>query len=124
MSEALADGLKGRGHDVQVVEMNSGLQGIQRLNVQGQTVWFGGADPRREGVALGNEGSQAWRRRALRDVVRPPGRDDALTCRCARTAHCPPARFILRIVLDTRMCPAPSASISYSSDRRPLRQSV
>ena len=80
MSEALADGLKGRGHDVQVVEMNSGLQGIQRLNVQGQTVWFGGADPRREGVALGNEGSQAWRRRALRDVVRPPGRDDALTC--------------------------------------------
>ncbi|HGL4256392.1 gamma-glutamyltransferase [Burkholderia dolosa] len=53
VSDALVDGLKGRGHDVQVVEMNSGLQGIQRLNVQGQTVWFGGADPRREGVALG-----------------------------------------------------------------------
>ncbi|MCA8021499.1 gamma-glutamyltransferase [Burkholderia metallica] len=53
VSDALADGLKGRGHDVQVVEMNSGLQGIQRLNVQGQTVWFGGADPRREGVAMG-----------------------------------------------------------------------
>ncbi|WP_175748962.1 gamma-glutamyltransferase [Burkholderia pyrrocinia] len=54
VSDALADGLKGRGHDVQVVEMNSGLQGIQRLNVQGQTVWFGGADPRREGVAMGD----------------------------------------------------------------------
>ncbi|WP_306714557.1 gamma-glutamyltransferase [Burkholderia dolosa] len=53
VSDALVDGLKGRGHDVQVVEMNSGLQGIQRLNVQGQTVWFGGADPRREGIALG-----------------------------------------------------------------------
>jgi len=53
VSDALADGLKGRGHDVRVVEMNSGLQGIQRLNVQGQTVWFGGADPRREGVAMG-----------------------------------------------------------------------
>ncbi|MGS0896514.1 gamma-glutamyltransferase [Burkholderia stagnalis] len=54
VSAALVDGLKGRGHDVQVVEMNSGLQGIQRLNVQGQTVWFGGADPRREGVAMGD----------------------------------------------------------------------
>ncbi|WP_321811394.1 MULTISPECIES: gamma-glutamyltransferase [unclassified Burkholderia] len=53
VSDALVDGLKGRGHDVRVVEMNSGLQGIQRLNVQGQTVWFGGADPRREGVAMG-----------------------------------------------------------------------
>lgn len=54
VSDALVDGLKGRGHDVQVVEMNSGLQGIQRLSVQGQTVWFGGADPRREGVAMGD----------------------------------------------------------------------
>ncbi|MBU9680408.1 gamma-glutamyltransferase [Burkholderia multivorans] len=53
VSDALVDGLKGRGHDVQLVQMNSGLQGIQRLNVQGQTVWFGGADPRREGVAMG-----------------------------------------------------------------------
>ncbi|MBY4794070.1 gamma-glutamyltransferase [Burkholderia multivorans] len=53
VSDALVDGLKGRGHDVQIVQMNSGLQGIQRLNVQGQTVWFGGADPRREGVAMG-----------------------------------------------------------------------
>ncbi|KWE67764.1 gamma-glutamyltransferase [Burkholderia ubonensis] len=54
VSDTLVDALKGRGHTVQVVEMNSGLQGIQRLNVQGQTVWFGGADPRREGVALGD----------------------------------------------------------------------
>jgi gamma-glutamyltranspeptidase/glutathione hydrolase len=54
VSDALVDGLKGRGHDVQIVEMNSGLQGIQRLSVQGQTVWFGGADPRREGIAMGD----------------------------------------------------------------------
>ncbi|KVN12489.1 gamma-glutamyltransferase [Burkholderia stagnalis] len=54
VSDALADGLKGRGHDVQVVQMNSGLQGIQRLNVEGRTVWFGGADPRREGIAMGD----------------------------------------------------------------------
>ncbi|CAN0623746.1 gamma-glutamyltranspeptidase / glutathione hydrolase [Burkholderia multivorans] len=54
VSDALVNGLKARGHDVQVVEMNSGLEGIQRLNVEGQTIWFGGADPRREGVALGD----------------------------------------------------------------------
>ncbi|MXN78153.1 gamma-glutamyltransferase [Burkholderia sp. 4701] len=54
VSDALVDGLKGRGHDVQVVQMNSGLQGIQRLNVDGRTVWFGGADPRREGIAMGD----------------------------------------------------------------------
>ncbi|KWI25945.1 gamma-glutamyltransferase [Burkholderia stagnalis] len=54
VSDALVDGLKGRGHDVQVVQMNSGLQGIQRLNVEGRTVWFGGADPRREGIAMGD----------------------------------------------------------------------
>ncbi|WP_179401141.1 gamma-glutamyltransferase [Burkholderia guangdongensis] len=54
VSDALVNGLKARGHDVRVVEMNSGLQGIQRLNVEGRTVWFGGSDPRREGIAMGD----------------------------------------------------------------------
>ncbi|MBA5690063.1 gamma-glutamyltransferase [Rugamonas apoptosis] len=42
-----------RGHEVRQFEQNSGLQGIQRRTVDGQPLWFGGADPRREGVALG-----------------------------------------------------------------------
>ncbi|HEY1044646.1 MAG TPA: gamma-glutamyltransferase [Telluria sp.] len=45
--------LKTRGHRVQQVELNSGLQGIQRINIHGEAMWFGGADPRREGVARG-----------------------------------------------------------------------
>ena len=54
VSDALVNGLKARGHDVQVVEMNSGPERIQRLNVEGRTIWFGGAAPRREGVAIGD----------------------------------------------------------------------
>lgn len=42
--------LKARGHEVRQVEMNSGLQGLQRTP-QG---WFGGADPRREGIVRGD----------------------------------------------------------------------
>lgn len=44
------DALKARGHEVRKVEMTSGLQAIERTP-QG---WFGGADPRREGVVLGD----------------------------------------------------------------------
>jgi gamma-glutamyltranspeptidase / glutathione hydrolase len=44
------DALKARGHDMREVEMTSGLQAIERTT-QG---WFGGADPRREGVVLGD----------------------------------------------------------------------
>ncbi|WP_323122635.1 gamma-glutamyltransferase [Burkholderia alba] len=54
VSDALVDGLKQRGHEVKVIDMTSGLQGIQRINVEGQSVWFGGADPRREGIVMGN----------------------------------------------------------------------
>lgn len=54
VSEALIDGLKERGHDVRVVDMTSGLQGIQRVVVEGQSVWLGGADPRREGIVMGD----------------------------------------------------------------------
>ncbi|KQQ46364.1 gamma-glutamyltransferase [Duganella sp. Leaf126] len=46
--------LKARGHEVRETEQNSGLQGIQRRVVDGKAQWFGGADPRREGVVLGD----------------------------------------------------------------------
>ncbi|WP_396430783.1 gamma-glutamyltransferase family protein [Limnohabitans sp.] len=44
------DALKARGHDVREMEMTSGLQAIERT----PKGWFGGADPRREGVVLGD----------------------------------------------------------------------
>jgi gamma-glutamyltranspeptidase/glutathione hydrolase len=53
VSSALVDGLKARGHDVRVMEMTSGLQGIVRVREGGRSLLRGGADPRREGVAVG-----------------------------------------------------------------------
>ncbi|PUE30511.1 gamma-glutamyltransferase family protein [Limnohabitans sp. Jir72] len=44
------EALKARGHEVREMEMTSGLQAIERTS----TGWFGGADPRREGVVLGD----------------------------------------------------------------------
>ncbi len=44
------DALKARGHVVTEIELTSGLQAIQRT----PTGWFGGADPRREGVVKGD----------------------------------------------------------------------
>jgi gamma-glutamyltranspeptidase/glutathione hydrolase len=49
-SPALAEGLKARGHEVRVITQTSGLQAIQRT----PTGWFGGADPRREGIVMGD----------------------------------------------------------------------
>ena len=46
---ATIDALKARGHDVVESDMTSGLQAIQRT----PRGWFGGADPRREGVVMG-----------------------------------------------------------------------
>src|SRR5471030_1233278 len=46
--------LKARGHEVIEVEQNSGLQGIERITVNGHDAWFGGADPRREGIVRGD----------------------------------------------------------------------
>jgi gamma-glutamyltranspeptidase/glutathione hydrolase len=43
------DALQARGHEVREMEMTSGLQAIEHT----ATGWFGGADPRREGVVLG-----------------------------------------------------------------------
>jgi gamma-glutamyltranspeptidase/glutathione hydrolase len=54
VSRAVVDELKARGHDIREYEQNSGLQGIQRRVVDGKPQWFGGADPRREGVVLGD----------------------------------------------------------------------
>jgi len=47
--EDLQGALKAMGHDVRVIDMTSGLQGIRRV----KDGWEGGADPRREGVARG-----------------------------------------------------------------------
>jgi gamma-glutamyltranspeptidase/glutathione hydrolase len=46
----IQENLKARGHEVREMEMTSGLQAIERT----PTGWFGGADPRREGVVLGD----------------------------------------------------------------------
>jgi gamma-glutamyltranspeptidase/glutathione hydrolase len=42
--------LTARGHKVQQVPLTSGIQAIQRNDAG----WSGGADPRREGVVLGD----------------------------------------------------------------------
>ncbi len=47
--EATVKALEARGHQVNEAEMTSGLQAIQRTS----SGWFGGADPRREGVVMG-----------------------------------------------------------------------
>lgn len=52
--QSTVDALKARGHTVRLTEQNSGLHGIERLSIHGQDYWFGGADPRREGVAKGD----------------------------------------------------------------------
>jgi gamma-glutamyltranspeptidase/glutathione hydrolase len=44
------EALRARGHTVNEIDMTSGLQAIQRT----PNGWFGGADPRREGVAMGD----------------------------------------------------------------------
>ncbi len=49
-SAATIEALKARGHEVREVDMTSGLQGIQKTAAS----FFGGADPRREGVVRGD----------------------------------------------------------------------
>jgi gamma-glutamyltranspeptidase/glutathione hydrolase len=46
----LVQALQARGHEVREMDMTSGLQAIQRT----PGGWFGGADPRREGIVLGD----------------------------------------------------------------------
>ncbi|MFS8976757.1 gamma-glutamyltransferase [Cupriavidus necator] len=55
VSPGLVQALQQRGHQVAEIEMTSGTQAIMRKQgPDGRTVWAGGADPRREGVALGD----------------------------------------------------------------------
>ena len=54
VSPAVVKALQARGHTVRQGEQVSGLQGIMRMTVLGEPVWFGGADPRREGVVKGD----------------------------------------------------------------------
>jgi gamma-glutamyltranspeptidase/glutathione hydrolase len=55
VSYSLIEGLQARGHEVREIPMTSGLQGIVRVRLpDGRRAWAGGADPRREGVALGD----------------------------------------------------------------------
>lgn len=51
---ATVDLLKARGHEVREANMTSGLQAITRGQAHGTVVWMGGADPRREGVVMGD----------------------------------------------------------------------
>ncbi|CAN7507479.1 gamma-glutamyltransferase [Massilia sp. LjRoot122] len=48
------EALNARGHKLRLGEQTSGLHGIQRIEVHGVPLWYGGADPRREGVAKGD----------------------------------------------------------------------
>jgi gamma-glutamyltranspeptidase/glutathione hydrolase len=48
------DTLRAMGHKIRVIEENSGLHGIERISVHGVPLWYGGADPRREGIAKGD----------------------------------------------------------------------
>lgn len=55
VGEALLEALKARGHQTRLMPMTSGLQAIVRVRLpDGRHGWAGGADPRREGVALGD----------------------------------------------------------------------
>ncbi|MCU1751358.1 gamma-glutamyltransferase [Pseudomonas sp. 6D_7.1_Bac1] len=54
-SPALIQALKDKGHAVNEIDMTSGTQAIVRVrDAQGKASWAGGADPRREGEALGD----------------------------------------------------------------------
>ena len=49
LGDSYTGALKATGQEVKTLEMTSGLQAISRT----QKGWFGGADPRREGIVLG-----------------------------------------------------------------------
>jgi gamma-glutamyltranspeptidase/glutathione hydrolase len=48
------DALREKGHKVNGSELTSGLQALMRSAVEGEPAWLGGADPRREGVVIGD----------------------------------------------------------------------
>ena len=53
-ADPLVTGLRGLGHTVSVAAQSSGLGSIVRKTVDGAPAYQGGADPRREGIMLGD----------------------------------------------------------------------
>jgi gamma-glutamyltranspeptidase/glutathione hydrolase len=53
-SDSLVTGLRALGHTVSVSAQSSGIATILRPTINGQSVLQGGADPRREGLVLGD----------------------------------------------------------------------
>ena len=51
---ATVQALQARGAEVKEQDLTSGLQAITRGEAHGKAFWFGGADPRREGVVMGD----------------------------------------------------------------------
>lgn len=51
---ATIEALKARGAEVREMALTSGLQAIARGQAHGTPLWLGGADPRREGVVMGD----------------------------------------------------------------------
>ena len=51
---ATVNALKARGHEVREVPITSGIHAFTRGQAHGTAVWLGGADPRREGVMMGD----------------------------------------------------------------------
>ncbi|WP_338847846.1 gamma-glutamyltransferase [Massilia sp. W12] len=52
--ESVLQDLRQRGHQLRTWSMTSGLHAIERRMRDGESVWAGGADPRREGAARGD----------------------------------------------------------------------
>ncbi len=50
---ATVQALQARGAEVKEQNLTSGLQAISRGEAHGKSWWFGGADPRREGIVMG-----------------------------------------------------------------------
>ncbi|MBC7600985.1 MAG: gamma-glutamyltransferase, partial [Polaromonas sp.] len=53
-SPGTIEALKARGAEVREITTTSGLQAITRGEAHGTQLWLGGADPRREGVVMGD----------------------------------------------------------------------
>ena len=51
---ATVEALRARGAEVREMNMTSGLQAITRGQAHGKKLWMGGADPRREGIVMGD----------------------------------------------------------------------
>ena len=50
----LVSGLKAKGHGISNTAQTSGISTIMKVNINNQSKYAGGVDPRREGIVLGN----------------------------------------------------------------------